>query len=124
LPYPAKAKTLYTSNWFKKSLRYAYQLKPDAIFVLSAEYGMVELDQVIAPYEKTLKRMSAEEQRAWATRVLNALGRHANLEEDLFIFLAGEMYRKYLIPKLTHYEIPLKGLSQGKQLQELNRRLL
>jgi hypothetical protein len=35
------------------------------------------------------------------------------------VFLAGERYRKYLIPHLTNHEIPLRGLGIGKQMRFL-----
>lgn len=124
LDHPAKAKDFYTSPLFQKSMAYALKLKPDAIYILSAKYGLVGLDQVIQPYEKTLKTMTSSEKKAWAASILNSLRKYANLNSDLFIILAGEEYRKYLLPGLKHYEIPLKGLSQGLQLQELNRRLI
>jgi len=41
--YPAKAKDLYTSTLFQSNLQYAYQLKPDAIYILSAKYGLSEI---------------------------------------------------------------------------------
>lgn len=121
--FSAKAKDLYTSTLFQSNLQYAYRLKPDAIYILSAKYGLVDLDQVIAPYDMTLNTMSELEKKTWARRVLDSLRQKANLEEDLFIVLAGNNYRKYLVPELKHYEIPLEGLSFGRQLQELKRRI-
>ncbi len=123
LKYPAKAKDLYTSTLFQSNLRYAYQLKPDAIYILSAKYGLLDLDQMIAPYEMTLNTMTEAEKKSWSRMVLDALQKKANLESDLFVILAGMNYRKYLLPELTHYEIPLEGLSFGRQLEELKRRI-
>ena len=123
LKYPAKAKDLYTSTLFQSNLQYAYQLKPDAIYILSAKYGLLDLDQMIAPYEMTLNTMTEAKKKIWSRMVLDALQKKANLESDLFIILAGMNYRKYLLPELTHYEIPLEGLSFGRQLQELKRRI-
>jgi len=120
--YPAKAKDLYTSTLFQSNLQYAYQLKPDAIYILSAKYGLLDLDQIIAPYEMTLNTMTEAEKKNWSRIVLDTLQKKANLKSDLFIFLAGKNYRKYLLPELAHYEIPLEGLSFGRQLQELKRR--
>lgn len=122
LNYPAKAKDLYTSTLFKSNLQYAYQLKPDAIYILSAKYGLLDLEQMIDPYEMTLNKMSEAEKKIWSRKVLNALQQKADLKSDLFVILAGMNYRKYLLPELTHYEIPLDGLSFGRQLQELKRR--
>lgn len=120
---PAKAKDLYTSDLFRSALQYAYFLKADKIFILSAKYGFVELEQVIAPYEMTLKTMGEPQKRAWANAVINALRQKTNLQSDLFIILAGEDYQKYLLPSLKHYEIPLEGLAYGQQLHELKSRV-
>ena len=123
LKYPVKAKDLYTSTLFQSNLQYAYQLKPDAIYILSAKYGLLELDQIITPYELTLNTMTEAEKKGWSRRVLDVLQKKADLKSDLFVILAGMNYRKYLLPELTHYEIPLEGLSFGRQLQELKRRI-
>lgn len=123
LKYPAKAKDIYTSTLFQSNLQYAYQLKPDAIYILSAKYGLLELDQIITPYELTLNTMTEAEKKGWSRRVLDVLQKKADLKSDLFVILAGMNYRKYLLPELTHYEIPLEGLSFGRQLQELKRRI-
>jgi hypothetical protein len=123
LNVPAKARDLYTSDLFRSALQYAYYLKADKIFVLSAKYGLVELDQVIAPYEMTLNNMG-EPQKAWAGAVIRALSKKTDLQSDLFIILAGEKYRKYLLPSIKQYEIPLEGLTFGQQLHELKRKVL
>ena len=99
-PYRSKAKDLYISALFKKNLAYARRLKPDAIYILSAKYGLLDLDTEIEPYNLTLNTMSAGEIRNWADRVLQQLSQVANLHDDHFIFLAGMKYRKYLLPNL------------------------
>lgn len=119
LPYKAKARHLYISSLFTKSLAYAQKLKPDAIFILSAKYGLVDLDQEIESYDLTLNNMTADQIKMWAAHVLAQLSEKADLRQDHFIFLAGQKYRKYLLPKLQSYEIPLEGLPIGKQLQFL-----
>lgn len=121
LPYKARARRLYISPLFKKNLAFAQRLNPDAIFILSAKYGLVDLDQEIEPYELTLNTMSADQIKAWAFRVLAQLSERADLRQDHFIFLAGQKYRKYLLPKIKSYEIPLEGLPIGKQLQFLSK---
>ena len=123
LDVPARAAELYTSTLFRLNLAYARQLQPDAIYILSAKYGLLELDQVIEPYEKTLNKMDEYDKRVWAMQVLASLRRKADLNSDRFIFLAGVNYRKYLVPHMAHVEIPLEGLALGQQLQELKRRL-
>ena len=114
LSYKASASHLYISPLFKKNLAYAQKLNPDAIFILSAKYGLVDLDQKIEPYDLTLNTMSADQIKVWAVRVLAQLSERADLNRDHFVFLAGQKYRKYLLPKLKSYEIPMEGLTIGK----------
>ncbi len=123
LDHPAPAAELYTSPLFRLSLAYARQLQPNAIHILSAKYGLVDLDEVIAPYDVTLNTMPAAERRAWAQRVLAQLAQRHDLEHDHFIILAGKRYREHLLPHLAHVEIPMEGLPIGKQLQFLKQHI-
>ena len=118
-PVRARAQDLYTSPLFRLNLAYAQTLAPDNIFVLSAKYGLLDLDTVIEPYDLTLNSMRVKQIRQWANSVLQQLNQKADLIQDHFIFLAGEKYRRYLIPHLCSYEVPMKGLPIGKQLQYL-----
>lgn len=115
----AAARDMYTSPLFRLQLAYAQNLRPDAIYILSAKYGLLELDMVIEPYDQTLKTMSAHEAQAWASHVLEQLRTRSDFARDHFIFLAGESYRRHLAPRLAHYEAPLAGMPIGKQLQYL-----
>ena len=119
----SKAEKLYTSTLFKLNLQYARKLKPHNIFVLSAKHGLISLDRIIAPYDVTLNNMPVKERKAWSRKVLRQIHEYCNIEQDHFIFLAGERYRQDLLPHLKSYEIPLKGLSIGKQLQFLKQQL-
>ena len=119
LPHEARAEDLYISPLFKFNLRYAKQLKPDAIYILSAKHGVLELDVTIEPYNITLNEMRVAEKRAWSQKVLEQLAMHADLQRDHFVFLAGQNYRKYIVPSLSSFEAPLEGLRIGRQLQKL-----
>lgn len=85
---PSRAADLYTSPLFKKALAYARMLRADGIYILSAKYGLVALDQEVAPYDLTLNTMKTGDVRAWAKRVLEQLAEVASLPEDRFVFLA------------------------------------
>ncbi|AKB28094.1 hypothetical protein MSSIT_1375 [Methanosarcina siciliae T4/M] len=122
MPYKAKAKDLYISSLFKYNLKYAKSLNPDKVFILSAKYGLIDLEREIEPYDKTLNNMPSEEIKKWADCVIGQLKKEANPEEDEFIFLAGEKYRKYLLPHISKYQIPLEGMKIGEQLQYLKMR--
>ena len=123
LPHPAMAKELYVSSLFQFCLRYAYKLKPDVIFILSAKYGLVALDQRLEPYNDTLNTKCDADIRQWAEGVLQQLRSNVDPECDTVIFLAGEKYRRHLIDHIKHQEVPLLGLSIGQQLQFLKRAL-
>ena len=124
LSYRAKAKDLYISPLFKYNLKYAKSLNPDRIFILSAKYGLLDLEEEIESYNETLNTMSSKDIKEWANKVINQLNKLANLKKDEIIFLAGERYRKYLISHISNYKIPLKGLGIGKQLKFLKDKFL
>jgi hypothetical protein len=117
----AKARDLYISTLFKYSLAYAESLKPNAIFILSAKHGLVHPDWKLAPYDETLNMKKEAIIEVWAKNVLSQLCRVSDLETDEFILLAGERYRKFIVPHLCHAKIPLAGLGIGRQLQFLKR---
>lgn len=119
----SKAKDLYTSPLFKYNLRYAQSMHPDKIFILSAEYGLLDLDQEVAPYNKTLNNMSSNEIKIWAEEVLLKLKSRIEISKDEVVFLAGERYRKFLIPHIARYSVPMKGLGIGKQLHYLKEKM-
>jgi hypothetical protein len=115
----AQAKDLYISPLFKKNLHYARSLNPDSFFILSAKYGLIHIDEEIEPYDVTLNNMPGHRIKEWAGKVLSQLKLATDVENDHFTFLAGKNYRKYLIPHLKHFYIPMEGLSIGRQLQWL-----
>ncbi|HYW93073.1 MAG TPA: hypothetical protein VFA95_11560 [Gammaproteobacteria bacterium] len=119
---PAPARELYQSSLFRLSLAYAERLRPDAIHILSAKHGLVDLDQLLAPYDLTLNALPYRSVKAWAQGALEELADRYELARDVFVFLAGTKYRKYLIPELAHAEVPLEGLTIGRQLRWLAER--
>ena len=119
LSQKAKAKELYISPLFKLNLQYAQSLQPDRIFILSAKYGLLDLNEEIEPYNETLNKKSDKEIKSWAEKVLGQLKKVADLEKDEFIFLAGEKYRRYILQEIKSYKTPLENLGIGKQLKFL-----
>jgi hypothetical protein len=117
--YPCRAADLYQSDLFRKSLQYAEALRPDSIFILSAKHGLLPPEEEIEPYDLTLNRMSAVDRRTWAERVLRKLAEVGDLEEDRFTFLAGSRYREHLLPRIRHGDVPMAGLTIGRQLKFL-----
>jgi len=120
----SRARDLYTSPLFTKARAYveSHQMP---WFILSAEYGLLEPDAEVEPYERTLNDMAVADRREWARRVLEQLEpRLAGVQR--IVILAGMRYREFLLPRLNalcpRVEVPLEGLPIGKQLQWLTLR--
>lgn len=112
---------LYISPLFQGLKRYA-QASADAWYILSAEHGLLMPEEVIAPYERTLNKMSVSDRRRWAERVMEKLDSVLMTPSEIVI-LAGLRYREMLVPELLErghqLKVPLEGLSMGRQLQRL-----
>ncbi len=117
----SKVRDLYISTLFKLNLKYAEKLEPDAIYILSAKHGLLSLDDEIEPYNQTLNEMSSAEGKLWAAEVLRQIKSVSDIENTTYIFLAGDRYRRYLLPDLKDYAIPLQGLRIGEQLSKLKK---
>ena len=123
LTHPASAQDLYVSPLFRLNLKYARKLQPDAIYILSAKHGLLDLNTEVEPYNLTLNDMVARQVQTWAEQVLEQINQRADLSRDHFVFLAGQKYRKFLVPRLASYAVPMQGLTIGKQLQFLIERV-
>jgi hypothetical protein len=121
LDHPAPARDLYTSALFRALRGYA-ETHADAWFILSAEHGLVDPNEVLAPYERTLSRMGKPQRQEWASRVKAELASRVPAGAEVII-LAGQRYREGLIPFLCarghDVAVPLEGLPLGRQLQRL-----
>ena len=119
---PSPARDLYTSAWFVKAKAYV-ERSGMPWFIVSAEYGLVHPDTLIAPYDRTLNSMPISERRAWASRVLRQI-RLSVPGLKTCVLLAGNRYREFLLPALDRLdirvELPMEGLRQGQQLQWLD----
>lgn len=119
LKHRAKAREIYISTLFKFNLKYAEKLKVDAIYILSAKYGLITLDEEVDTYDLTLNTMSSSEIRLWAENVIEQIKAITSIDDTEFIFLAGNNYRKNLLPFIKYSKIPLEGLRIGEQLKKL-----
>jgi uncharacterized protein DUF6884 len=125
-PSPSRARDIYVSAWFQLVKQYA-EAAGSPWFILSAKYGLLEPDQIIEPYEQTLNTMPIEDRRAWADRVRDQLDGHL-LDVRQVVFLAGARYREFLADQLKdrgiQVEIPMEGLTIGRQLHWLKNNAL
>ena len=118
---PSRTKDLYISDWFMKARRYV-ENREFQWFILSAEYGLIRPDEVIAPYDKTLNTMGVRDRRDWADKVLKQIGGILS-DQNSVTFLAGQRYREFLTEPLrsagNDVLIPMEGLTIGRQLSWL-----
>ena len=112
---PCEAKKLYISTLFNKALEYS-QKNYDRTYILSAKYVLLNPNDIVKPYELTLKEQSDSYIKLWSYNIIKQLEKNHNIKEDVFYFHCGTYYRKYLKLKLIHKN-PLLGLRIGKQLK-------
>ena len=111
-----KAKDLYVSDFFKKSINYCLTTH-DKVCILSAKYGLLELDTIIKDYDMTLNDFSKDEKVKWSKMVYEQMKKNIK-EDDVLYFYVGNNYREYLLPLLNNkYNVPLEGKGIGQQLQ-------
>jgi hypothetical protein len=83
--------------------------------VLSARYGLVEPDSVLAPYELSLADLNAGQRLAWGRAVAARL-RGLDLAGARLEVHAGRLYREGLLAAGLKVSSPLRGLVVGKRL--------
>lgn len=119
---PRPAKDLYVSTLFS-GRRSFVERTCDEWWILSAEHGLVHPDDVLAPYDVTLKRMARVARRQWSTRVLTAIDERVQpTPHAVFEVHAGVEYRDYglvvgLRARGCVVEIPTEGMGIGRQLR-------
>jgi hypothetical protein len=119
---PQPAKDLYVSTLFRGRRAYV-ERSCSEWWILSAEHGLVHPDDVLAPYDVTLKDASRPARRQWSRRVLDDIGRRvAPAVGDVFDIHAGAEYRDFgLMAGLSamgcKVDLPTEGMPIGKQLQ-------
>lgn len=113
-----KAEDMYIGNYFRQCMLYAKTLtKPNNIYILSAKHGVLPLNKVITPYNKTLNTMSQEEINEWANMVVTQL-QELHITPDIPVtFICGKNYYKPLTNYFTNITTPLPDGGMGYQIQ-------
>lgn len=116
-----RARDLYQGELFKRARRVAEQWG-DRWYILSAEHGLVDPTQYLAPYDKALSKMTRDQRKSWSREVAWTITTILEPDEDVVIF-AGTPYREFLVPELERAGhrvfVPLAGLGIGQQLSAL-----
>ncbi len=101
------AKDLYQGQLFNQFMQEAHDQNADEIYILSGKHGLLELEDIIAPYDLNLNEQSSAFVMDWSRQVLTALDKRTNLDNDHFIFITNPTYRQFLVPEVRHYSVPL-----------------
>jgi hypothetical protein len=140
LQHAAPAREFYRSPLFRLSLAYAERVAGE-VYVLSAQHGLVALDQVLEPYDLALSEMDAWERAWWAHEVEAQLAEVLGAELDTkleeaepmdpidsewflhaphlrVVLLAGKLYRPGGFVE-RYLEEPLAGMDIGERLSWL-----
>ena len=118
---PRPARDLYVSTLFEGRRAYVEQSCSEW-WILSALHGLVHPDQVLEPYDVTLKDAGRDERREWSGRVLVALDERVALRPgDVAEIHAGSEYRDWglvdgLLARGVTVEFPTEGMRLGRQL--------
>lgn len=86
------AREMYRGSLFQKSLTYCLR-EGYSVYILSAKYGLLKLDDKIEPYEETLNKMSKQQRLEWANRVREQMGLLGLFEN--FVFFCGKNYHEH-----------------------------
>ena len=123
---PVAAETLYCGQLFQAQLAYArkaLKLPDERIYVLSARYTLVPIQEEILPYEATLANRGVKQRVAWGSCVVSMLRRNEchYPYNTQFAMMAGRLYQEGLVLYLRHYgyewSVPHpKGLGYGQQV--------
>lgn len=124
LHHAAPARDLYVSTWFRLARAYV-EAHGGWWLILSAEHGLLHPDDVVAPYQRTLLRMSVGERRGWADRVISEMRRILPSRLRTVVVLAGARYREFLMDELQlrsqQVLVPLERQGIGQQMRTLKR---
>jgi hypothetical protein len=114
------ARDMYVSPLYRKSVQLT-ELWGVPFYILSAKYGLLHPDELIEPYEQTLKTATKKEKQDWAQRVDKQI---RELSRRKFILLAGDDYFAPLVEAGSgdplDYFAPMRSLSLGTRLAFLN----
>jgi len=101
------AKDLYQGKLFEQLMEFANTQNPAKIFILSGKHHLLDLETEIEPYDVNLNKVSEEELKNWSAKVLEQLKeKGCNLKEDYYYLLTNDVYRKYLVQEIKHFEVP------------------
>lgn len=129
LAHAAPAHELYTSPLFKLSLAHALKRFERAhVYVISAEYELLDIDHVVEPYDRVLHDFGKERIAIWGRRVWSSIEHRYRAPREVH-FYAGSEYVKpirraaHRCPAIDTFVEPLANKQIGQRLQWLRAEL-
>lgn len=134
LTRPAPAKDLYTGNLFRLARAYA-EKTCDGWGILSAKHNFVLPDEVLKPYDFTMKQIDKDHRQQWIWRTQSLLFQklpwetyrtkdgYLKIRGIRFVFLAGGAYEIAVEKNGYTVTFPLWGMGLGNRIQWLGRQL-
>lgn len=118
LTHRSYVKDMYTGSLFKAAYKYAEKrAQKQNIFIISAKYGLISINTVIAPYNEKMginASITAEKVREQALNF--------GIINQPITILASKKYCDFLGGIFTNQiTLPLKGLALGYSIQFLKR---
>lgn len=116
-----QAQDLYVSALFVGRRRYV-EASCDEWWILSAKHGLVHPEDLLEPYDLSLKQLGRSDRRTWSEHVLRSFDeRVGSTADDVVEIHAGAEYREFgLVDGLKRrglvVENPTLGLPIGPQL--------
>jgi len=116
------ARNMYVSPLYRKSVMVAEGWGL-SFSILSAKYGLLNPDDIIEPYDLTLKGASKQFKLDWAQKVDEQIRTSIDRQKRLIV-LAGDDYYAPLVEAGAHAPLnflaPMRGISLGNRLVFLN----
>ena len=110
-----RARDLYTGNIFRAHLKLAEALRPRAIYVASAKYRLIGIDDEIESYDLTLAELGRGEMGDWRREIASRIDEIAGIRE-LVVVLAGAPYASWIDSCHRRAVQPLGGMMSGERL--------
>ena len=116
LGHAARAAEMYIGSYHRSCRRAAEALRPDRLLILSARYGLLDLDDVIEPYDTPHGAADA----VAPPLLLDQARRYEILHRDPVVALGGARHVELVRTVWPHVRTPLAGTrGMGEQMAKL-----
>lgn len=115
----SRAEKLYVGGHFKKCLAWAKaKVGAENVFIISAKYGLLKLDDMIEPYDLRMGQPGSV-----STLVLLRQAEDLGIIDEEILSSAGADYQKPLVRVFQKIKFPFKGLTMGFMAQAMKKDL-